>query len=492
MPQRDYVFFYLNGEVIHASGEELFLNLTDFLRLRKGLSGTKVVCAEGDCGACTVLRAFPKPGDRRQPSFDAINACIVRVAQMDASSLVTIEGLRRLAPASELHPIQEAMVRCHGAQCGFCTPGFVMSLAAAFEKGPLLEAQSVKNKLTGNLCRCTGYQPIIDAALSVDASKASRAASVYLTSPMLAMLRKVQKLGVCGGTKEVRFEAPATEAELRRLRKKFPKATLLAAGTDLGVAANKGRFAARHFLSLHLLAPLYKIKASGRALHFGARVTLSEFRQALEGTPSLGEFFNIFASPQIKNFATVAGNVANASPIADAPPFLLALDAELEIFSPRKASLRKIPIKDFYLAYKETDLREGELIWAISLKLPTPSERFSFAKISQRRDLDISCVNVGFFFRPSAKIASRPSALRLAVGGVGPTPLRLLQTEAFLMKEGLNARTCKEALSRAQAEIKPLSDLRGSSAYRRLVTQNLLEKFLRSLPQEESLGADQL
>jgi xanthine dehydrogenase small subunit len=489
MSTRDHVFFYLNGETIHASGEELFLNLTDFLRLRKGLTGTKVVCAEGDCGACTVLRAFPKPGDRSVPTFEAINACIVRVAQMDASSLVTIEGLRQLAPESKLHPIQDAMLSCHGTQCGFCTPGFVMSLAAAFEKGPLRDVQAVKNKLTGNLCRCTGYQSIIDAALSVDVSKASRAATLYLTPSMLATLRKVQKTGVVSGTREMRFEAPASLIELRRLRKKFPGATLLAAGTDLGVASNKGRFVARHFLSLHLLAPLYKIKRSGRSLHFGARVTLSEFRQALEGTASLGDFFNIFASPQIKNFATVAGNVANASPIADTPPFLLALDAELEIFSPTKARVRKVSIKDFYLAYKKTDLREGELIWAISLKLPTASERFSFAKISQRRDLDISCVNAGFFFRPATKKSTRPAALRLAVGGVGPTPLRLLQTEAFLMKEGLNAQSCKEALARAQSEIKPLSDLRGSSAYRRLVTQNLLEKFLQSLLSESTSKA---
>jgi xanthine dehydrogenase small subunit len=480
---RDYAYFYLNGVAHTVRGQNLFLNLSDYLRVSQGLTGTKVVCSEGDCGACSVLRAFPKPLSKETPRFEAINSCIIRVGQMDGSSLVTVEALRKLVPDQDLHPVQKAMVECHGSQCGFCTPGFVVTLAGAIDKKTLNTAQEVKNELTGNLCRCTGYLPIIESALAInkiDKSKLKKLNSVFMTKKIENDLREVQKKSLLVREKNICFEAPSSKKDLSLWRKKNPQSILLAAGTDLGVAANKGRIDPKYFLSLHLLPELYVIKQDSKQLQIGARVTLSEFRKKLQSNKTLASFLHVFASPQIKNFGTVVGNVANASPIGDTPPLLLALDAEVEIFSSLTQKTRWVPLCDFYKAYKVTDLKKGEIIWSLRMKMPSKKDRFLLTKISQRRDLDISCVNTGFYMRLGAVSSQKklkPESLRLALGGVGPIPLRLWNTENFLMNEGLSEETLPVALDLAQQEIAPLTDLRGSANYRRLVSHGLLKKF---------------
>lgn len=479
--KRDFAFFYLNGEAQRVRGADVFLNLSDYLRINRSLTGTKVVCAEGDCGACSVLRAFPKPGTQQKPVFEAINSCILKVGQLDGSSIVTVEALKELMPNEELHPIQQSMIECHGSQCGFCTPGFVVTLAGAMDKKILDTEQAIKNELTGNLCRCTGYTPIIESALNADTRHLLKINSVFMTTQMEKDLRYFQKQSWSVEDKYRFFESPSNLDDLCEFRNQSPKSVLLGAGTDIGVAVNKGRFDAKHFLSLHLIADLYKIKQTSKTLQIGARVTLSEFRKCLEKNKKLEEYLHIFASPQIKNLGTVVGNVANASPIGDTPPLLLALDAEVEIFSPKKRRIRKVLLSNFYKSYKNIDLTIGEIIWSLNLKLPEPEDQLMFNKVSQRRDLDISCVNTGFFLRfIKSSHSGKPKELRLALGGVGPTPLRLRQTEDYLMQEGLNEISLKVALDLAQQEIAPISDLRGSENYRRLVTHGLLKKFLQS------------
>ncbi len=479
---RDFVVFYLNGKRIEVRGEEAFLNLSDFLRVSRELTGTKVVCAEGDCGACTILRAFPKPGTSKTSSpieFETINSCVARVAQMDGSSLVTVEAVG--TPYEDnTHPVQKAMLACHGSQCGFCTPGFIGSLAAFFETKNKCDSQKIKNALTGNLCRCTGYQPIINAALSVDPKNIKKLKVCFANDSILNDLRKSQKKPIYLSFAEKTFIAPSTVEELRKVRKEFPESTLIAAGTDLGVAYNKGRFDPKTFLSLHLLAPLYQVKKTSSSLQVGARVSITELRKAFKTkSPEVAQFLDIFASPQIKNFATLVGNIANASPIADTPPLLFALNAKIEIFSPATKKNRIIPFDTFNLAYKKTALKKGELIWSIHFELPKAKETVSFSKTSQRRDLDISCINTGFWFKP-------PSHFRLGVGGVGPIPLRLRKTEALLLKEGLSPESIKKALKMAQTEITPMSDLRGSDDYRRLLTHQYLNKFLTETLEKKS------
>ncbi len=480
---RDFAFFYLNGKAQKVFGKEIFLNLSDYLRIQKSLTGTKVVCAEGDCGACSVLRAFPKPGQKGETQFEAINSCIIRVGQLDGSSLVTIEGLRDLMPNKELHPIQKSMVACHGSQCGFCTPGIVVTMAAALNKKSITTVQEAKNSLTGNLCRCTGYLPIVEAVLQSDLSQLKKIESVFLTPEIEKHIRSIQKQSVLAEVGDLCFEAPADIPLLKKLRGGNLSGVVLGAGTDLGVAANKGRFHSNHFLSLHLIPELYSIKKDKSELRIGARVSLEEFRRHLSESSQAENFLHVFASPQIKNIATVAGNVANASPIGDTPPLLLALDAEVEIFSPSSAKTKWIKIEEFYKAYKVTALNKGDLIWSIKVQIPQKNDHVHLAKVSQRRDLDISCVNAGFLLRHNQSNGDStnvimPSLLRLALGGVGPTPLRLLETESFLLTEGLSKETLAPALDLAQTEIKPIGDLRGSENYRRLVVNGLLKKFL--------------
>ena len=478
---RDYAFFYLNGKPHKVRGADLFINFTEYLRIGQALTGTKVVCEEGDCGACSILRAFPKPGAKGDVKFEAINACIIKVGQLDGSSIVTVEGLRDLMPEGELHPAQKSMIECHGSQCGFCTPGIVVTLAGAVDQKELKTEQSVKNELTGNLCRCTGYLPIVEAGLQMETSGVKKLSKVFLTPEMKKNLQLAQSKTLIAEDKTRVFEAPANLADLRKLRKRSMTSILLGAGTDLGVATNKRGFDGRHFLSLHLVKELYAVKQTAKTLQIGARTTLTEFRKCLEKNPTLEGYMHIFASPQIKNFATVVGNVANASPIGDTPPLLLALNAEVEIFTPSSSKTRWVNLSDFYKGYKQTDLNKGEIIWSLKMTLPASDDHLDFSKISQRRDLDISCVNTGFYFKPGGKNYLKPQTLRLAFGGVGATPLRLNETEKYLLEEGLSEETLPVLLDLAQQEITPLSDLRGSENYRRLVSHGLLKKFFKQI-----------
>lgn len=471
---RTRITFFLNGRRIEASGADVFLPLADFLRYERHLTGTKIVCAEGDCGACTVLRAFRPVGSKESLRFEPINACIALTAQMDGSHLVTIEGL---AEGETLHPAQACVATQHGSQCGFCTPGFVMALAGMKERRGDREtsAQDVKNYLTGNLCRCTGYQPLVNAGVELATTKVPSLAKRYLTPVAIKQLEAATKGGVelRDGTKL--YVAPTTLAELRRVRAKYPKSTLLSAGTDWGVALNKGRLEPGVLVSLHNVAELYRLEKKGSRLSVGARVSLTNLRRALPTSQArLRGWLDIFASPQIKNVATLAGNIANGSPIADTPPMLIALKGEVEIIGPRSAKSRRVPLDELYRGYRQLALKPGEIITKIHFDLPAATDRLSLKKVSRRRDLDISTVNAAFWMRLKK---GRIEDLRLVLGGVGPTPLRLRATEALLKKQGLAARDL--ALKSLQKEITPLSDHRGTSAYRRLVSHKLLEDFLK-------------
>ncbi len=515
---RDFVLFYLNGKPVTVRGEKTRMMLADFLRYEKHLTGTKIVCAEGDCGACSVLRYSPL---QLQSGFVAINSCITTVAQMDGSSLVTVEGL---ADENRLHPIQESMVACHGSQCGFCTPGFVMATAGLVEK-KLLQQQAkelntsdakisekeAKNYLTGNLCRCTGYQPIIDAVTSVDISHCQSLEKRYWTQEISSKLEKhietslwVQQLS--GSSRWIYF-APTTLQEAKDYLHQQADVKIVAAGTDFGVLVNKEKMEPTHWLSLNLVKEMYQLKigsvqqdslsqkksnqgqgvqdaqnktqqtqatqSKNNQIWVGARVTLAEMRRQIEvAVPEFAKFLDVFASPQIKNAATLVGNIANASPIADTPAFLLIANAVVVVAG--KDGDREIPLDKFYLGYRQTAIKPNEMIVAIRFDIPQKNEIIKLRKSSQRKDLDISCVNVGFrLLMSDNKIAD----LKISMGGVAATPLRLSQTESALRGKAWNEKLLPELISHVQSEINPISDLRGSSSFRRLLVENLLTQF---------------
>ncbi|HEX4926052.1 MAG TPA: FAD binding domain-containing protein [Bdellovibrionales bacterium] len=475
---RKNIIFYVNGEKHEVGDHRAGWMLADYLRYERGLTGTKIVCAEGDCGACSVLRWHPYPSKTGAPRFLPVNSCIATVAQLDGSSLVTVEGLGR---PDSLAPAQARMLEKHGSQCGFCTPGFVVAIAGLVEKKlcardehPITEKEA-RNGLTGNLCRCTGYQQILEAATSVPLKQCQPAAERFLSARLAKELRAAVKEPVLITAPELEFYAPVTLKDAAQYLVENKDARVLAAATDLGVVHNKGRIRLSRVLSLHLVPELYELAWNKSTLRVGARVTLARLRTALkEKAPEFSRFLDIFASPQIKNVATLAGNVANASPIADTPPFLMISDAVVEAFGPK--GMRRIPIDAFFTGYRQTALMPGEVIRAIELTPPRAGERWSVRKVSERKDLDISSVNAAFRLGRQARGELRD--VRLAMGGVAATTLRLRKTESVLEGRVLTPETIERALETLRDEIKPISDVRGSDAFRQTLARNLLRRFL--------------
>lgn len=480
---RNQITFFLNGTKQVLGPEQAAqaqLMLADYLRQERRLTGTKIVCAEGDCGACTVLRGVVRP-DTQSLEYLPINSCITRVAQMDGSSLITVEGV---TPTEGLSPVQKMMVECHGSQCGFCTPGFVMALsglvekklrAGALAKGQKLDQQEVKNSLTGNLCRCTGYQPIIDAALAIPLGQCQPLTKKQGSSEQLKDLKAVIRTPLELRSEYFSYFSPTTVSAAVSVLKRHVGVRLVSGGTDLGVLQNKRKLMLSQLMSLQHIEELYALKQmAGSRVLVGANITLSDLREFLKKrVPEFARFLDLFASPQIKNVATLAGNVGNASPIAETPPFLLVSNTVVQVAGAK--GRRKIPLERFFLGYRKTALKKGEFIVSFEFDLPGVAEVLSLKKVSQRKDLDISALNAAF----RAEFAGQKiKMLRIALGGVAAIPLRLKKTEKLLLGKSLSKELLDQAIDCLQAEINPLNDLRGSSAFRRILAENLLRGFL--------------
>jgi len=474
---RAFIRLAINGEILDISGPDCFMMLADYLRKRLYLTGTKIVCAEGDCGACTILRAFQPPGGSDAPKFVSVNSCITMMVQLDGCHIVTIEAL---ADRGTLSMVQQAMVDHHGSQCGYCTPGIAMSLTGMFEacKAPP-DVQTIKNNLTGNLCRCTGYSPIIEAAAAVEHSTYERLADRFLTTDLVAALQESAAIPIAIHTDFGQVFAPVTLAAMSGLRQKWPTATILSSGTDLGVQFNKGLRPLGDLISLHLLADLYKFKVTSDHMEIGARVTLEELRQlCLPYVPEFSDLLNVFASPQIKHIATLAGNIANASPIGDTLPFLLVSDATVNLR--QKGQQRTIPLKDFFIGYRKTALFSGEFIESVQILLPKAGEVLRLYKACTRKDLDISAVSAAFLLSFKENVSGagpQINKVRLALGGVAAVPLRLLQVEEWLTGKPWTDAVQRAALEQIQVAIHPLTDVRGSGAYRRLLVTHFFRQF---------------
>lgn len=457
----------INGQRHEIDGEHAFMMLADYLRYVRDLTGTKIVCAEGDCGACTVLCARP-----HQSQFFPINSCIAMMAQLSGCHILTVESLKH---EGTLSLVQQAIVDHHGSQCGYCTPGFVMAITAIFEKPcGQLTPQKVKNCLTGNLCRCTGYQPLIEAACSVDPRVITPLSKRFLSSQSKPELGNETKSAILITDGDREFYAPTTLVEACLWRKSHNDAQVLSGATDVGVLLNKGKLARPRFLSLHLIDELNGIDETGDRVVVAARVTLGELRNYLKSLlPEFAQFLNLFASPQIKNMATLVGNVANGSPIADTIPFLMVTDGEVHVFG--ENGPRTISISDLYVGYKSLALHPDELITHISFAKPTKSQRLRLEKVSQRRDLDISTVNLALLFDFDEQNIAR--MVRIAVGGVFSSVVRLKKAEALLVNQRLSAALIDDAAAAIESEIVPIDDVRGSKDYRRMLVNGLFRRF---------------
>jgi xanthine dehydrogenase small subunit len=467
MPMRDHLLLYINSRPARVAGEDAFLTLSDYLRRHHRLTGTKVVCAEGDCGSCSVLVGRVK-GDRI--AYSAVTSCIQLMLQLDATHVITIEGLS--AP-DQLNPIQESLVHCQGAQCGFCTPGFVVSLYDAMHDARPHDAHSVQRALVGNLCRCTGYDSIIRSALQTDRTQLKTIDDLYPPNQLLPTLQRAAGEEVLVKSRTQRFYKPTTIQQAVRFRSHNPEATIVSGGTDIGVQVNKRTRSLTTAMSTSALNELDTITTDAGGLHVGAAVTLTELeRITATHLPELSQYLAWFGSPPIKNAGTLAGNLANASPIGDMLPPLYVLAAEVEVAGP--AGSRRIPIEIFYTGYRRTALAPGEMITAAHIPLPQLDEIFKLYKVSRRKDLDISTFNAAIWLRLSGRTIDD---IRIAFGGVGPMVLRMKKSESALRGSPATLDHFEQAGEIARDEVTPITDVRGSETYRRTLAANVLKKF---------------
>lgn len=470
--------FYLNGRFCEVAGDNAGLMLSDYLRYEQCLTGTKVVCAEGDCGACTVLRYKPYLKGVDANNFQSINSCIMPIVLLHGSHIISVEAM---ACDDKLHSVQECMLKCHGSQCGFCTPGFVMALAALAEekisnKDYNISEEEGKNALTGNLCRCTGYDSIINAATRVELKNEKSLKERYHNKEIEKHLEDINSQEVLIESDSFCFYAPKSYENALEYLRKHENVKIIASATDLGVVHNKRKLRLTHLLSLHLISESYDMTKTNDVIEVGAQVTLTEFRHFLKKyLPEYANYLDIFASPQIKNNATLIGNIANASPIGDNAPALLALDAKVVLLS--KGGERVENLSQFFLSYRKTSLKRGELIKSIKFNLPENSI-FKLFKNSIRKDLDISTINLAVNANLKNKCIDN---ILIGAGGIAATPIRLIKTEKFLKGKTLDFQIITQACEIAQKEFHPISDVRSSASYRRVIFENTLTRLLGGL-----------
>lgn len=471
----------INDQLIVIEGEKAFMPLGNYLRNEESLTGTKIVCAEGDCGACTVLIAKDVGPDGKL-TFKAVNSCILPLYLIDGAQVVTVEGIGKSSGMNiDLHQVQEKMIDCNGAQCGYCTPGFICAMAGMAEKykseNKTITEKSAKNYLTGNLCRCTGYQPIIDAMTSVDLNKAELLKDRYHSPMWIKEMKKIRTTSVVMKFSDKSLLLPSKLSEALKAKADDKDIRLVAGSTDIGVVVNKGKLSTPKAMALYHIEELAKISHDDKFITVGATVTLTEFEEYIESHfPEMAKMLHIFASPQIKNQATLIGNVVNASPIADTIPFLLVSDAAVELQS--SSGSRDVVLKDFYMGYKKLNIDPSEIVTRIRIPVLAKNEKTRLYKVSMRKDLDISAVTF------AARIVfdgKKMTQVKLALGGVAATVMRLTDIEKALIGKDFSEKFFENVAAGLDKYISPLSDLRASKEYRMLVARNYFKKFAKEV-----------
>jgi xanthine dehydrogenase small subunit len=476
------VRFVLDGQIVEAQGERRTTTVLDYLREQLQRTGTKEGCAEGDCGAC-VLMVGELNAAGNGVDYVPVNSCIQLLPSLDGKSVKTIESLKRAD--GSLHPVQDEMIKCHGSQCGFCTPGIVMSLVNLVQVVPSPNRQHITDALSGNLCRCTGYAPIIDATFKAVEKKSELKLQDHAD---VALLQKIQRAKtptltldgdilvqpVVRTKKGNEFVSPATVAEVADYLLKNPSTTLLAGSTEIGLQVNKKFSRPEHIMYLGNVAELRQVTETAQAWRMGAAVSLTQVETLIaKAYPDFAEVLRRFGSPPIRSTATLAGNIANGSPIGDSMPCLMALGASLVLR--RGDKKRQVLLDNFYTGMKQNVLQAGEFIEAVELPKPMIGQIFRAHKVSKRFEQDISatCAAISYTLK-----GGQLSGVKLAYNGLAPSPCRAPRLEAMLEGKAPAEVKAADLDAAIAASFTARDGLRATWAYRALVARNLALEFI--------------
>lgn len=476
---RDCIHFLHNGRPVELRDVGPTDTVLDYLRLREGSVGTKEGCAEGDCGACTI--ALGRPNDFGGIDYEPVNSCILMMGQIDGRDLVSVDDLA--SESGELHPVQDAMVRHHGSQCGFCTPGIVMSLFTLYQSDAPASRENIDTWLAGNLCRCTGYRPIVAAARESCGGPVDDKVSSEAEARIAAMNQLGDDEDVFIGDEDRFLAAPTSEAALAALLSRHPDATMISGATDVGLWVTKQLRSLPKTVFLNRIKGFDRVEATDDRLTIGAGATYEQAEGALTAIdPDIGALIRRLGSKQVRASGTVGGNIANGSPIGDMPPVLIALDASVTLKSVRGD--RVVALEDFFIDYGKQDRRPDEFVSSVSMPALAQGQHFRCYKISKRFDQDISAVMAGFRFSVEGRFIH---SSRIAYGGMAAITKRAAAAEAALTGVSLDApdiwSVATDALER---DFTPIDDMRASANYRMAAAKGVLIKALTEIAGETS------